>query len=82
MTDESTPGISFSALPEGCELDLFKPCIVHIEGLDMLVFLMEDCSYVEHQVNQSVSLLMHEGRVVGVQLHGYSIMLEAITHRL
>jgi len=58
-----------SWLPEGFALKSFRPSAMYIPGLDCLVYLARDCSYVATSTdNPYVERLMDNGKVVGFKI--------------
>lgn len=59
-------------LPEGFELKPFKPSAIYIKGLDCLVYLARDCSYVATLTsNPLVEHCIDKGELVGFKVWSF-----------
>jgi len=61
--------ISDLLIANGYELPLpeFKPYLGYFTELSLLIWLLEDISYVSHWVNSSMSIYLCENRLVGIE---------------
>jgi hypothetical protein len=66
------------------EVGQFQPHAKYHHGLDMVVYLAEDCSYMSEPVDGFLTLLWHphDVRLVGIKLKGFRYAFFQLQHKL
>ena len=81
MSEGNHYGVPAAILHE-LEQTCFRPCIVHNNGLDELMIVEKDCSYIQiREPGSNISVLQGNhgdlaGKIVGVIIHGFTHWLK------
>lgn len=75
MDDGHAPQLELFLLPQGMQIEEFRPTVLHDKPSDALVYLEQDCSNTEEPCAGSNIVLLRShktGNIIGVRVGGYT----------